>query len=645
MYMSLKDNLNTSITPGEDFYEYAVGGWLKTHPIPEEYGRYGAFEELIEENYLKLKEVLENPVALSDDSDRDLAEKIGKIYGQGIDEEVIEKEGTVVLKKHLDEIYSIASESELLTMVSDMHTKLVHPIFSFFSTPDSKNSKWSIGGIGQSGLGLPERGYYLEDENKDTREKYLQHVRKMFALAGTPDAGQEAQRVLLVETALATHSRKKEDLRDPIKNYNKMQRRQLVDLAPNFHWQKYFLLVGAEESVDIDVGQPEFIAGVNQLLKDQPLENWRAYLAWHFMLSTADYLPKAFAEEKFEFYGKVLNGQKKMKERYKRVIDMMDRLLGEAIGIFYVKKFFPHEAKERAKELVRNLLAVTGQRIEELAWMSPETKKQALKKLSGIKSKIGYPEKWIDYGRLEVGETFFESMLHARNFVWRREMEKIEKPVDFTEWFMSPQTINAYFEPLRNEIVFPAGILQPPFFDFTADDAVNYGGIGSVIGHEVTHAFDDSGRHFDENGELRDWWTKEDEDRFNKAAETLKSQYDSFEPLPGLHVNGKFTMGENIADLGGIAISYSALQKVLPSNQILIEGLTPVQRFFLSYAGTEKSNIRPEKLRLQIMVDPHSPSRYRVIGPLANVNEFYEAFSISAGDKIYRSPEERVVIW
>lgn len=654
----LLKNLNTSSKPGDDFYEYAVGGWLKANPIPDDYGRYGAFEVLINENYTKLKGILEGlgqhpPTPF--EGGIELAKKISLIYQQGMDEATIQKQGLTFLKKYLEKISAIASEGDLLSAITDLHGYAIMPLFRFAATPDAKNSQWTIGNLWQGGLGLMERNYYLGKDTEETRKKYQAHVAKMFALAEFAKPEALAEAVMRVETGLATYARPKEDLRDPIKNYNKLQRRQLVDIAPNFHWQEYFFKMGAEEMVEIDVGQPDYFAGINLLLKKYPLEDWKAYLSWFLILSTAEYLPAAFGEEKFEFYGKVLSGQKKMKDRFKRVIDVMDSFIGEAVGKFYVDQYFPPAAKARADELVDNLLVVMGERIEQLSWMGDDTKKQALKKLSAITKKIGYPDKWIDYSNLQTGESYFESIMLARQFEMQREMNKINKPVDRTEWFMSPQTVNAYFEPQRNEIVFPAGILQPPFFGSDYDDALNYGAIGTVIGHEITHAFDDSGRHFDEKGELRDWWTKEDEERFKKAADALVAQYNSFEPLPDLHLNGTFTLGENIADLGGLLVSYAALLKVLPGEPSprgrgqgegqLIDGLTPAQRFFLSYAGTEKNNIRPEKLRLQIMIDPHSPGKYRVNGPLANIAEFFDAFAIKPGDKIFRSSDERVDIW
>ncbi len=639
----LANDQNSTVQPGEDFYEYAIGGWLKKTSIPDDYSRWGSFEILIEETYKKLNEILKAPETVADSDDRELATKIATFYRQGIDEATIEKQSLAPLQPYLKKIKAIKSVNDLAEVVAELNKIGVHPLFSFMSTPDAKNSKWVIGGLGQGGLGLFEKNYYLAKETEEIRKKYQQHIERMFELVGEADAAKKAETVLVIETALAKSSRSKEDLRDPLKNYNKMQRRQLVDLAPEFHWQEFFLKVGADNLIDIDVGQPEFFSVMSDLVGSIPMNEWRSYLTWHLLIGTADLLSKDLVNEKFDFYGRILSGQPKIKERLKRVIIMMNAHIGEGIGKLFVKKYFPPSAKSRAEELVKNLIVTMGERIDNLAWMSAETKKEARKKLAAIDVKIGHPSKWIDYSAWQTGDSYLETALQARRFEWHREMDKIGKSVDKTEWLMSPQTVNAYFEPLKNEIVFPAAILQPPFFYDDADDALNYGGIGSVIGHEMSHGFDDQGRQYDANGNLRDWWSEEDGRRFKESAQNFVSQYAATSPLPGLKLNGEFTLGENIAALGGLCVSLAALRKV--SDEKLIDGFTPEQRFFLSYAQTEKCLIRDERLKMQILTDPHSPSKYRVNIPLGNMQEFFEAFKIGEKEAMFRPKRDCVNIW
>ncbi len=639
----LLNDQNPAVKPGEDFYEFTVGGWLKKTSIPDDYSRWGSFEILIEENFKKLKELLDNPMQVSGLDDEALAKKIATFYQQGMNEKAIEEHGLAPLQPYLQKIRSMTSPNDFVTVVAEMNKIGVHPLFSFMSTPDARNSKWVIGGLGQGGLGLFERNYYLDKKNEEILKKYRQHIEKMFGLIGEEDAVVKAEIVLKIEIELARASRVKEELRDPVKNYNKMQRRQLVDLAPEFHWQKFFLEAGADNLVDIDVGQPEFFSAMGDLVGSIPMSEWRTYFVWHLLIGTADLLSKKLVDEKFDFYGRIVSGQPKIKDRLKRVIIMMDHHIGEAIGKLFVKKYFPPPSKQRAEELVQNLIVTMGERIDNLAWMSAETKKEARKKLSAITIKIGYPSKWIDYSNWKTGENYLATALLARRFEWQREMDKINKPVDPTEWLMSPQTVNAYFEPLKNEIVFPAGILQPPFFYDDADDALNYGGIGTVIGHEITHGFDDQGRQYDAEGNLRDWWTLEDGERFNVSAENFVKQYAESSPLPGLKLNGEFTLGENIADLGGLCVALAAFRKVADDKKI--DGLTSEQRFFISYAQTEKCHIRDERLKMQILTDPHSPGKYRVNIPLSNMDEFFAAFKISEKEGMFRDKNDRVNIW
>ncbi|HVU39119.1 MAG TPA: M13 family metallopeptidase, partial [Opitutales bacterium] len=521
----------------------------------------------------------------------------------------------------------------------------------FSNEADPGDSSLEIAGAGQSGLGLPDRDYYFRDDDhsKQIRAQYVAHLAKMFGLAGeAPDVAQaHAAAVMRIETALAQGSRTHADLRDPLANYHKQTADDLWKLTPQFDWQKYFQALGLPPPSAIDVGQPEFFSAFNALINSTPLDDWKAYLRWQLLDSMAPYLSTPFVNEDFEFNGRILTGAQQLRERWQRVLMTIDRNAGEALGQLYVKEYFPPEAKARILELVANLRTALRERIQAVTWMDDPTRAAALQKLDALNVKVGYPDKWIDYSKLALDRASYAgNVLKAREFDARRDLAKIGQPVDRTEWGMTPPTVNAYYDPSFNEIVFPAGILQPPFFDPAADDAVNYGAIGATIGHEMTHGYDDEGRHFDAHGNLKEWWTPESAKRFQERAAAIVKQFDAYTVLDGLHLNGEVTQGENIADLGGLKISWIAFQKALAAKPTgPIGGFTPAQRFFISYAASWRMNQRPEDLRKQVLTNEHAPDKFRVNGPLSNLPEFWAAFDVPAGAPMRRAPADLVNIW
>ncbi|MEO6993748.1 MAG: M13 family metallopeptidase, partial [Lacunisphaera sp.] len=523
--------------------------------------------------------------------------------------------------------------------------------FYFTSEQDPKETTMMIAANGQSGLGLPDRDYYLRDDEKSKklRDEYVAHVTHMLELAGAspPEAKTGAEAVMKLETALATGSKKNVDLRDPVANYHKLPLADVRKLSPHFDWTAYFAALHIPEPAVMDVGQPDFLRTFDAQLTATPVADWQVYLRWHLLNTSAPYLSAAFVNEHFDFYGKTLTGAQELRERWKRVLDTVDGSVGEALGQLYVKDYFPPASKARMLALVANLRASLRDRLTKLEWMDAATRAKALEKLDAFGVKVGYPDKWIDYSPLRVDRTsFVGNVLRAREFNTHRDLAKIGHPVDRTEWAMTPPTVNAYYNPTMNEIVFPAGILQAPFFDAKADDAVNYGGIGAVIGHEMTHGFDDEGRQFGADGNLSDWWSKESAARFEERSAAIVKQFNAYIAIGDLHVNGALTQGENIADLGGVKISYAALQKALAGQSpAKIDGFTPEQRFFLSWATVWHTTIRDEKLRLQVNTDPHSPAKFRINGPLSNLEEFYRAFEVPEGAPMRRGDKDRVVIW
>jgi predicted metalloendopeptidase len=648
-------NIDPSVKPGDDFFEYANGAWIKRTEIPPEYSRWGAFNELIERNNDSLHTIAEK--ASQTAVDPKLApetQKVGDYYASGMDEKAIEAARTQPLTGEFQKIDAIKDGQDVLKEIAHLHSIGINVFFDFGSGPDAKDSTRDIAQAMQGGLGMPDRDYYTKQDAdmKEKREKYIAHVTKMLTLLGEPadKAAEDAKKIMALETKLAEASRTRVALRDPIKNYNKMGVRQLQDLTPDWNWSAYFDGINLPQPGDINVRQPEFFKAANDLFKMTSLDDWKAYLRWHVISATAPYLSKDFVDENFDFNDRILRGTQQDKPRWKRVVISEDGDIGEALGKLYVSFYFPPEAKVRALELVNNLKEALADRIKTLDWMDEPTKQEALKKLAAMNVKIGYPDKWLDYSLLPIDRgPYVSNALRAAKFESDRDVQKIGKPVDPTDWGMTPPTVNAYYQPNRNEIVFPAGILQPPFFYADADDAVNYGAIGAVIGHEMTHGFDDQGRQFDANGNLRDWWSKQSADEYNKRRKAVVAQYNAYEALPGMHVNGELTQGENIADIGGLKLAYAALQKALAKNPEertkKIDGFTPEQRFFLAFAAIWRSKIRDEDQKLRLTTDPHSPAQFRVNGPLSDMPEFAKAFNIPEGSKMVRPADKRVNIW
>ncbi|MBK6913402.1 MAG: M13 family metallopeptidase [Ignavibacteriales bacterium] len=643
-------NIDSSVKPGDNFYEYASGNWLKNNPIPDEYSRWGSFEILTEENYKILKQILEE-ASVSNAPLGSVQQKIGDYCFAGMDTASIESLGINAISNYLEKIQNINSEENLVEVISEMHVNGQNPLFNFFVSADAKNSSMVISQLFQGGLGLPDRDYYLKDDDrsKEIRERYALHISKMFSLSGSDEstAHNAAAVIMKIETRLAENSMDRVAMRDPNLTYNKMTFADVKNLASGFDWDLYFNFTGVNDPGDINVGQPDFFKEIGSMMNEVSLDDWKIYLRWNLLRGTANLLSSDFVNERFDFTGKFLNGQKAMQPRWKRILQSTNFALGEALGKLFVEKTFPPEAKQKALQIVNNLLEAMGDRINNLEWMSDETKKQAMIKLDAFNVKIGYPDKWKDYSDLKVTRnSFVENLMEANRFQFKKDLEKIGKPVDKTEWLMNPQTVNAYYEPTKNEIVFPAAILQPPFFDPEADDAINYGAMGGVIGHEVTHGFDDEGKQYDAEGNIRNWWTSEDEAKFNERAQVMINQYNSFMPIDTNRINGALTQGENIADLGGLNVAFTAFKKTEQFNENkLIDGFTPSQRFFLSWANVWKNNIRDQALLLRLKTDPHSPGKFRVLGPLSNIPEFWDAFDIKPGEPMRNEGDKLVKIW
>ena len=645
-------NMDTTVKAGDDFYKFANGNWLKNNPVPAEYSRYGAFEVLEEENYTQLKTILADASADKKAVAGSVNQKIRDFYNSGMDTVKIEKDGIGPLKAELDMINAFSTSADVQKMLIQQHASGNYPLFYLYSAPDDKNSNQVIANTYQAGLGLPDMDYYLSDEtrSKEIRASYLKHMAKMFVLAGsTPEqAAKDADIVMKIETNLAKISSTRLELRDPKANYNKTDLAGLQKMAPGIDWKAYFDGIKLTATSEINVGQPKFITGMAAMINTVPVADWKIYFRWDLINSAASSLSADFDKEHFAFYGTVLTGAKEQRPRWKRMIDQTSSSLGEAVGQLYVQKFFPPDAKKRMIELVSNLKISLGERIAGLAWMTDVTKKEAEAKLAKINVKIGYPDKWIDYSSLTIGtDSYYSNKKNSRQFETNRSIAKIGKPVDRSEWGMTPQTINAYYSPNMNEIVFPAAILQPPFFFMNADDAVNYGAIGMVISHEMTHGFDDQGRQYDKDGNLHDWWIAQDSKNFEAKTKVLVEQYDNYKMLDDLHVDGKLTLGENIADLGGMNVAYNGLQKALKGKNMdaKIDGFTTDQRFFLSYAQVWRANTRDEETMRRLKEDVHSPAETRVNAIVYNIPAFYTAFNIKPEDKRYIAPENRADIW
>jgi putative endopeptidase len=656
MFKGVKlENFDKTVNPGDNFYQHVNGNWLKNNPIPAEFGRWGSFIILAEETNKSLKTILENAARSADAAKGSSVQKIGDIYYTGMDSATIESQGYKPIVPFLDMINSVCCKDKLFEAIGYLHSYRLGSLFGFYAGQDKKSSNDVIPQLSQGGLGLPDRDYYTKTDAKsiEIREKYVQHIVNLFRLIGNDEqtSRTNADIIMKIETRLANSSMTKLQLRDPEATYNKMNLDELKKLTPDFYWDVYFKTLGLEDKSNfekgINVGMKDFFTEVNKMINEVSLDDWKVYFNWHIVNRTADLLSSDFVNEDFDFNSRIMGGVKQMQPRWKRILGMVNRSAGELLGKVYVDKMFSPKAKERALEMVNNITATLRERIQNLSWMNDKTKEAALYKLSKFNVKIGYPDKWRDYTGLKINrESFFDNMMKASNFSVNFNLNKIGKPVDRDEWGMTPQTINAYYNPSKNEIVFPAAILQPPFFDADADDALNYGGIGAVIGHEITHGFDDQGRKYDGEGNMKDWWTDEDGNKYKELANTVAEQFDNYTVLDSIRVNGKFTLGENIADLGGLTISFYALEKALKGKEKpVIDGFTPEQRFFISWAQVWRINVTPELSLNFINNDPHSPGIHRVNGPLSNMAEFNTAYNLKEGDNMVRPTEKRVVIW
>ncbi|HVN75736.1 MAG TPA: M13 family metallopeptidase [Thermoanaerobaculaceae bacterium] len=642
-------DMDTAAKPCTDFFHYADGGWVKAHPIPAQFPRWGSLNALAEENRVKMHAILgglatrNNLVAGSEQR------KLADFWSACMNEQAVEAAGARPIEPELARIAAIKSATDLQAEVARLQSQGVHVLFGFGSEQDRRNSEEMIAAIRQGGLGLPDRDYYLKDDprSKEIREKYQAHVARMLGLLGdeAARAKSEAAEVVALETELAKISMARVDLRNPDKTYHRMPAAELAKLAPDFDWPAYFQRQQASQVTSLNVAQPEFVKGVAGLLEKVPLDQWKTYLRWHLVGTAAPHLSSAFVNEDFDFHGKTLQGTEKLEERWERCVELTDHELGFALGKLYVEKYFPPEAKKEADRLVHNLIAALRADIATLDWMGPETKKAAIAKLDAFTPKIGYPDTWRDYSKYEVtAASLADNVTRGNEFEFHRQIDKIGKPVDRTEWGMTPPTVNAYYNPSRNEIVFPAGILQPPFFDAKADSAVNYGAIGAVIGHEMTHGFDDQGRKFDAHGNLKDWWTPEDAKNYEARAACVEKQFDAYEVQPGLHENGKLVLGESIADLGGLTIAHMAYEASLAgAKPPVVGGLTADQRFFLAFGRVWAGSARPEYEQMQVKVDPHPAMQFRAIAAPSNMPQFEAAFGCKPGDPMVRA--DRCRIW
>jgi putative endopeptidase len=633
-----------------DFYQHANAGWIKANPIPAEYSSWGVFNELSERHIVVLREVLEHDAA-ADHPAGSNGQKLGDFYASAMDEATIEKIGLRPLKADFKRIDKIRNLKQLTALLIGMEADGTGPLFGLGVQPDLKNTELNIAYATQGGLSLPERDYYTRDDeaSKKLRDQYLSHVERMLVLAGSKPnrAKADAAAILALETQLAKASLTRVELRDPNKSYRMVNVAEANTLTPHFDWAQLFAAIGHPDLQKFSQAQPGFFAEMDRALTDTPIATWKVYLRWHRLRQAAPYLSKAFVDEDFAFNGAILNGAKELRPRWKRVIEQVNTALGEALGEQFVARAFPPEAKAQALTLVQNLQAALKTRIQKLDWMGDETKAQALAKFETFTPKIGYPDRWRDYSALGIRRgDYVGNVRAALIFETHRRYAKIGKPVDRSEWNMLPQTVNAYYNATSNEIVFPAAILQPPFFDPDADAALNYGAIGAVIGHELMHGYDDRGSQFDAKGNLNMWWTDVDRQRFNARTDKLVAQFDSFVAIDDIHVNGKLTLGENIADLGGLLVAYDAFQAATANQRLApIDGLTPNQRFFHAWARAWRRQHTDENLKLRVNTDSHAPANFRVMGPFSNLPIFHEAFGCKAGDAMVRPVEARVEIW
>ncbi len=642
--------MDTTVDPRADFARHAFGRWLQENPIPSDKSRWGGFDELAQYNWAALKNILETTAARSHEPGS-VEQKVGDFFASAMDTSAIDAAGLGPIAADLEQIAAIASPADLARALAHLHNHTVGSCFIIGVGADQKNSEFNALYARQDGLSLPSKEYYLADQFEKQRAAFIEHVAKMLRLAGgsEEDAAAGARTVFDVEKSLAANAKTPVELRDRVANYNKMPTTDLAAKVPAFPFLDYLAARGitGPAAAEIIVGQPKFFEGLQEQLAARPLSDWKTYLRYKAINDAAPALAAPFEQETFRFYGTVLRGTPAMEPRWQRAARVVDGGIGEALGQLYVERYYPPEAKARMDGMIANIKAVMRERLQKLEWMTEPTRRKALAKFDRFVARIGHPDEFRDYGKVAIGRgDFFGNLRAATRFEVKRNLAKLGQPVDKSEWGMTPPTVNAYFQPTANQIVFPAGILQPPFFDFTLDDAVNYGAIGAVIGHEITHGFDDQGRRYDADGNLSDWWTPEDAAQFAARAARLIEQYNGYAALPGLHVNGALALGENIADLGGTSIAFEAFQRSLAGKEKkLIDGYTPEQRFFLSWSQQWRTSYRDDAMRRQVSVGPHSPGMFRAIGPITNLQEFFDAFGIKEGDPMWRKPEDRAKIW
>lgn len=647
-----KANMNLKAKPGTDFFEYAAGGWNAAHPLTPEFSRYSQFEALGETNNRQLRELIEE-LAVGKFAQGSLEQKIGAYYRLYMDSVRRNREDYEPIRPLLNEIESIRTRQDVQHAQARLHALNIENFFGIGCDADLKDARWNLMQVNQGGLSMGESDYYLRDDEPTRliREAYREYVKKLFLMTGKDEATaqQQMEAVLAIETQIAKASYSPTKLRDVEGNYHKMSYRQLLSDFPGIDWSTLFLLNGIPAFDSITVNQPEPIHEVERILAECPIDQLKAYLYFKVVDDAGSSLSDRFRQEVFDFYNHTMGGAETDRPRWKRAISAVESALGMAVGKLYVEKHFPESSKLRMTQLVKNLQTALGERIDQQEWMSEETKKMAHEKLNSFYVKIGYPDEWMDYTGLDIDEklSFYENRTRAMQFLSRKFTDKrVNKRTDRTEWLLTPQTINAYYNPTTNEICFPAGILQPPFFNAEADDACNYGAIGVVIGHEMTHGFDDQGAQFDKDGNLKNWWTEQDAAQFKKRTDVMRNFFDKIEVLPGLHANGQLTLGENIADHGGLNIAYQALKNAMKTQPLTVkEGFTPEQRFFLSYGLIWASNAREQMIRQLVMTDPHSPSRWRVNGALPHIDAWYDAFHITKKDPLFVPKKQRVNIW
>ena len=645
------NNFDNSCEPCKDFYQFSNGNWLKNNPIPAEYSAWGMGHEVYERNLDLLKEILEEASQKTNAPEGSAWQKIGDFYASAMGTERIEAEGAAPLQSDWKRINSMSSKQDIQKVVTAYHAEGFNMLFDLDAIEDLKNSEEIIAYATQGGLGLPDRDYYTreDDESVELRAKYVEHVANMFKLLGDdPEAARtQAEKILAMETRLAEVSLTNVELRDPANFYNVVAMDEADQLSGNFAWSEFFDGIDQGQLTSFSYAHPKFFEKMNKMMDEVPIDDWKSYMRFHVVSGAAPFLSSAFVDENFDFYSTTLRGTEELRPRWKRVLTVADGVLGEVLGEIYVERAFPPRSKQKALDMVNDLRAALRVRLENLEWMSDETKEKALAKYASFRAKIGYPDKWRDYSDLEITRgSYFENVRRGRAFARADQLAQIGEPIDETRWEMNPQTVNAYYHPLKNEIVFPAAMLQPPYFDPDMDDAVNYGAMGAVIGHELMHGYDDQGSKFDADGNMQDWWTETDRTNFEARTAGIVSQFSSYVAVDTQTVNGELTQGENIADLGGLIIAYAALQSRLEGNeQTKIDGFTPEQRFFLSWAQAWRTNYRDEGLKLQLNTDPHSPGKFRTNGPLSNLAEFHEAFGCTKENQMVRSGEEHVNIW